>query len=347
MIKEFKIFERIKNEKYANSVFKDILNDISKLYNLVNTSIQTPTFKISEEDKIEYRINNWNKNTYMVLDLLTFKLMSDEIKDKRGTKKSKCLRRIVRNVFHPLKIELDSGWDDVDKKGAVDYVLDILNTFKNPSRIFNECEYYCLDILQSLIILPLEEQSFKHIGKYYKTFLKEWVKIENEISNEFYNLYILKEVINVAREVRADYMDEETREIAINIFRKGVYSAIEKVTKFCIPKNINFEKFLCSLFLLSQNIEGILYDVITTRMVEKEKEYEKMPLKSIEQIYAAIDVNISDEYKYNENTVFLIMDCINKDHKLFEIPNDEIDNINQMKNMMRGTYIYDLYINSI
>ena len=82
MIKEFKIFERIKNEKYANSVFKDILNDISKLYNLVNTSIQTPTFKISEEGKIGYIINDWNKNTYMVLDLLTFKLMSDEIKDK-------------------------------------------------------------------------------------------------------------------------------------------------------------------------------------------------------------------------------------------------------------------------
>jgi hypothetical protein len=273
--------------------------------------------------------------------------VSDEIKEKRGTKKSKCLRRIVRNVFYPLKIELDSGWDDVDKKGAIDYVLDILQTFKNPSRIFNDCEYYCLDILQSLIILPLEEQSFKNIGKYFKTFIKEWVKIENEISNEFYNLYILKEIVNVARNVRADYMDEETREIAIDIFRKGVYSAIEKVTKFCNPKNINFEKFLCSLFLLSQNIEGILYDIISVRMIEKEKEYEKMPLKNIEQIYGAIDVNIPDEYKYNENTVFLIMDCVNKDHKLFEIPNDEIDNINEMKNMMRGTYVYDLYMNSI
>ena len=140
-------------------------------------------------------------------------------------------------------------------------------------------------------------------------------------------------------------MDEDTREIAIDIFRKGVYSVISKVTNFCMPKNINFEKFLCSLFLLSQNIEGILFDVISTRMVEKEKEYEKMPLKNIEQIYGAIDVNISDDYKYNENTVFVIMDCINKDHKIFEIPNDEIDNINNLKNMMRGTYVYDIYMN--
>ena len=80
-------------------------------------------------------------------------------------------------------------------------------------------------------------------------------------------------------------------------------------------------------------------------MVEKEKEYNKMPLKNIEQIYGAIDVNITDNYVYNENTIFLIMDTVEKTHNLFEIPKCEIENINSMKNMFRGTYIYDLYEN--
>ena len=80
-------------------------------------------------------------------------------------------------------------------------------------------------------------------------------------------------------------------------------------------------------------------------MVEKEKEYNKMPLKNIEQIYGAIDVNITDNYVYNENTIFLIMDTVEKTHNLFEIPKSEIENINSMKNMFRGTYIYDLYEN--
>jgi hypothetical protein len=101
------------------------------------------------------------------------------------------------------------------------------------------------------------------------------------------------------------------------------------------------------LILLTKNIEGILYDIIESRMEEKKVEYSKMPLKNIEQIYASIDVNISDNYVYNKNTVFIIMDCIKENFQIFEIPEDEIKNINKMKNMLRGTYVYDLYNNSI
>ena len=271
--------------------------------------------------------------------------VSDEIKNKRQTKKSKCLRRIVRNIFNPLKIDHDSGWDNVDKKGAVDYVLEILETYNDKSKIFKDYDYYCIDILQSLIILPLDAQDYKDIGSNFKTFLKEWVKIENEISNVFYNLYILKEIINIVRNVRSYYIEDDTREKALMIFRNGIHEIIEKVSKFCRPKNIHYEKLLCAVILFSKNVEGMLYDIINVRMVEKEKEYSKMPLKNIEQIFGAIDVNIPDPYKYNENTIFILMDCVNKNYKLYEIPVDEINNINSMNNMYRGTYVYDLYKN--
>ena len=36
-------------------------------------------------------------------------------------------------------------------------------------------------------------------------------------------------------------------------------------------------------------------------MKTKQEEYKKMPLKSIEQIYGAIEVNIPNKYIYNEN----------------------------------------------
>ena len=271
--------------------------------------------------------------------------VSDEIKNKRQTKKSKCLRRIVRNIFNPLKIDHDSGWDNVDKKGATDYVLEILQTYNDKSRIFKDYDYYCIDILQSLIILPLEPQDYKDIGKNFKILLREWVKIENEISNVYYNLYILKEVVNLTRDVRSYYIDNNTCEKALSIFRTGIHEIIEKVSQFCRPKKINYEKLLCALILLSKNIEGILYDIINARMIEKEKEYSKMPLKNIEQIFGAIDVNIPDIYKYNKETVFVIMDRINKNYNLYEMPEDEIDTINSMNNMYRGTYIYDLYEN--
>jgi hypothetical protein len=269
--------------------------------------------------------------------------VSDEIKEKRGTKKSKKFRRIVKNIFAPLKIEWDSGWDCTEKKGAVDYVANLLESYNSVSRLFEDYDYYCLDLLQSLIILPLEKQDYADIKKSYETFLTEWIKIENEISSEFYNLYILKEVIDSARQVRPDYMRNETREQALTVFRKSIYETLNKVSKFCIPKNLHFEKLLCSLYVLAKNIEGILYEIIDVRMEDKNKEYDRLLLKSTEQIYATINANIQDEYIYNENTQILIIDNVNKKNDIYQIPKEEIDIVNKLHPLAKGTYINDLY----
>jgi len=269
--------------------------------------------------------------------------VSDEIKDKRRTKKSKKFRRIVRNIFAPLNIDWESGWDEGVKKGAVDHVVNALQNYNNVSKLFEEYDYYCLDLLQSLIILPLEPQDYSNIQKSYEMFLTEWVKIEYEITNQFYNIYILKEIIDSARMVRPEYMKSETRENAVGIFRRSLYESLNKITKFCIPKNIHFEKLLCSMYVLAKNIEGILYEIIEARMKVKNKEYSKMKLESPEQIFATINVNLQDDYKYNENTQVLIIDNVNKCNNIFTIPPEELDNVNSINPLAQGMYINDLY----
>ena len=273
--------------------------------------------------------------------------VSDEIKDKRNTKKAKKFRRIVKNIFAPLKIEWDSGWDNVEKKGAIDYVADLLEPYYSKSRLFSEYDYYCLDLLQSLIILPLEKQDHTHIKKSFEVFLTEWVKIENEISNEFYNLYILKELVDSARLIRPEYMRSETRDRAIAVFRNSLYEILNKVSKFCIPKNVHFEKLLCSMFVLAKNIEGILFEKINKRVRAKKVEYDKMLLQSTEQIFATVNVNLQDEYVYNENTQILIIDNVLKKNDIFKLPPEEIENINNINPLARGMYINDLYNLSI
>lgn len=271
--------------------------------------------------------------------------VSCEIKEKRNTRKSKRLRRIVKNIFHPLSIDWDCAWDTIDERGATDYVLEILEDHNDISTLFDDYEHYCIDIVQSLIILPLEEQNYSDISKSYTTFLKEFVKIENEISSPFYNLYILKNIVDAARTYRPDYMSRTNRNQAINAFRTSVYTTINKVTKFCNPKNINFEKMLCSLFVLSRNIEGILFDVVSTQMAKKQKEYNKLPLQSVEQIYGCIDSNIPDNYIYNENTEIVIIDAFKESYDSFKIPSDQLDIVNETHRFARGTFIYSMYQN--
>lgn len=269
--------------------------------------------------------------------------VSGEIKEKRKSKKSKRLRRIVKNIFFPLKIDWESGWDNEEEKGASDYVLDMLEEYNDCSKLFEDYDHYCIDILQSLIILPIEEQCYSNIHITYKVFLKEWVKIENEISSPFYNLYILKGLVDAARLVRPDYIRERTRNQAVKHFRTSIYDLLSDVSQFCVPKNVHFERLLCALLNLSRNIEGVLYDVMTARMSEKEKMYRKMPLQSPEQIFAAVDANIKDDYEYNENTNIFILNSVNEDCNLFKLPAEEIENVNSLHSFARGTYIYDLF----
>lgn len=79
------------------------------------------------------------------------------------------------------------------------------------------------------------------------------------------------------------------------------------------------------------------------KMKYKNKEYDKLPLQSIEQIYGVITTNIQDEYTYNKNTKVLIFDNDKKECNMFKLPVDEIDNINDITHLAKGTYIYDLY----
>ena len=79
------------------------------------------------------------------------------------------------------------------------------------------------------------------------------------------------------------------------------------------------------------------------KMKVKEKEYKKLPVSSVEEIYAIISTNIPDEYEYNENTKILLIDNFKKECNLIEsIPKEEINNINNLTLLARGCYINDI-----
>ena len=269
--------------------------------------------------------------------------VSDEIKDKRKTKKAKKFRRVVKNIFHPLSIDFECGWDETeDDKGATDYVLDMLEKVNKSSSLFSEYDYYCIDILQTLVIIPLEKQNTDDFETSYQVFMKEWIKIENEISNPFYNIYILKKLVDSARFLRPRYYRKKSRDDAIRVFKKNVFDAVSSVSKYCMLKTVHFERMLCSLLIFARCLEGVLYKIMTERVKEKNKEYSKLPLKSVEEIFAVINTNIPDEYEYNEKTQVLVIDNVKKDCKLIKkLPDELLENINEITNLSKGCYIND------
>jgi hypothetical protein len=138
-------------------------------------------------------------------------------------------------------------------------------------------------------------------------------------------------------------MDVATMHQSVLTFREMINARIAEVAKFCNPKEINYEKMLCSLYVFSSCMEDIYYTDIKASMKEKQKDYNKMPIKSIEQIYAAIDSNIPTPYTYNEKTTIFLMNGVKKETKLFTLSNEEVNKINSTHSFCRGSFLYDLY----
>lgn len=269
--------------------------------------------------------------------------VSDEIINSRETKKSRILRRIVKNLFYPLSIDWESGWDTVDKKSASDKITGMLDKHNPGSDFFRDYEHYCIDLIQTMIILPLEKQDYSGMYKAYSVFLKEWLHIENQISSPFYNLCILKHIVDMARYVRPAYVMEETRDGAVRAFKHSIHDTVKEIAKFCKLTNIHFERMLCSLIVYTKCLEGMLYEIIGKRMVEKEREYAKLPLKNIEQIYAGIEVNLPDDFVYTKDTVVYVFDSIAKGTTEMTLSTDQIDFVNSVNPLCRGTALYDMY----
>ena len=130
-----------------------------------------------------------------------------------------------------------------------------------------------------------------------------------------------------------------------NIIWIVIATGIERincVSKYCNPKNIHFEKMLCSLFCLSKNIEGIMYDVIETRMKEKQAEYDKMHLQSIEQIYGAIEANIPTKYKFNKNTTVFVMNSITQSCSRMKLTPEICKEVNDIHQLQKGSFLYSV-----
>ena len=90
-------------------------------------------------------------------------------------------------------------------------------------------------------------------------------------------------------------------------------------------------------------MEGILYKVITKRMKKKNKDYNKLPLRNIQQIYAAIETNIQDSYIYNKDTTIFVFDNIKKNTGTFKLTKQQINIINEIHPICKGTSLYDIY----
>jgi hypothetical protein len=274
----------------------------------------------------------------MKLFLVTLSEDFREYRKKSST--TPVLRTIVKNMFAPLDIDWTSGWDIQREQPLVDQLFDYVENIDEKSRVFSEYSHFCMDILQSLITLPYTPKvdlNLHQLKKYYRIFVKNYYIIEKSIGNSFYSLYFLKKLIDIVREFKDEYLNENTKESALEKIKTHFYNEIHKTIKFCKTENVDYDMLVCSLLLFVEQFETQIYYMLNREMKRKYNNYRSLHVKSIEQIFGVIDINLETPYEFNDNTNVRMFDFQNQSEKSFQI--DDVEYVNNLEHYLRGSVL--------
>ena len=268
--------------------------------------------------------------------------ISDELNKYRKSHNTKLFRKIVKNIFSSLNIDWESGWDNVDDINCSDRIYNMIKREGKFSKFFRESGQYCVDILQSLISLPVKRRKYKQIDEVYRMMVDEFHKIELEISSVFYNLYIFKKTVDAAKMVKTEYSNRDTMEDAVKRFKHMVLDAISHVASYCHPK-LDWDRLLCSMIVLSRQMEGVIYEYTNRRWKEKNEEYDDIELKNVDEVFECIDTNIPSHFVFDEETDVYVWDCNIKNSKKIKLSKRCVQKLNELHPSERGAVIYNFY----
>jgi hypothetical protein len=279
--------------------------------------------------------------------------LAEDFKECGLTKSKTKFRNIVKNFFKHIPVKWRSGWDIPTTESIITYISSYITNAHEESYLFDNYSHICMDILQTLIILPYNPHikgSLRDLRKAYLTLVFEFSKIEKEINSPLYSLYVFRELVDIARPLKNGYMNPETSEQTVLYFKNEMFTSINKILKFCHLKNVNFEHLLCAMFSFSEQLEYQLYHMLNKCMKNKLKIYEAMEIKCIEYMYAILDINFQDTYKYNDRTVLHIYNCKEQVHDVInfsDVEDDMLHAINNTPKHSQGAMLYSLYVDSV
>lgn len=269
--------------------------------------------------------------------------VSDELKQQKGDSDALIFRNIVKNLYKNAHVEFDSGWDTRQRSSLTDEFLEDFDRIFTKSGFFDRQADYIIDILQTLIVLPLKyRRSNEKTKELLSLLINEYSKIEKVIADDFYNLFILKEIIISANKNRELYTTEKTRNEAVTNFKNDILTAVDRIAKYCNPK-LNWERLLCCLLCLGKNLENYFHDKIEYLFKVKNKDYSTIPLKTNLEMYKALEANIPSDFTFTKHTIVYTWNFDKENSTKTKIDHRLVDILNNTHPFERGL-IYKDYV---
>jgi len=284
------------------------------------------------------------------------------------------LRRIVKKLYKDTNVDWESGWF-VDKKSSASKFLyeHMVNNEKclhylSSSPTMNEHFYSMLEYFQLLINTPLDTdplpdktmpQLFDEFVFGFKEFYKHFIKLEhlfednNKKENEYepnpdMGLYIIRQSIQFIIQTRDEYINETTTKSAVRKFQNLLFESICSNKKLHFPK-INYEKYIASIYIMSNVFQSLLYREYKYRCQYVENQYATLPVDNSNDIFYIINHYLDVPYHYTTDTRFIVMDEFKGVSSIYNLNQDQCNKINESQEMEivdKNKLIYEFIQNS-
>lgn len=267
--------------------------------------------------------------------------VSSELKHYRRSNASKQLRNLVLDVYDKCHIDLDCGWDKNDDRCVSDQLLKKMRKQFKRSKFLQDHGHYVVDLLQSLIVLPLRPRNqVEDLADITGYFVTEFHKIERELTSDYYKMYIVKQMIDSARTFRKEYLTSNSRADAVKYFREDVLESIDSVVQYCQPKDVNWEKLLCSMLCLANSMENFLAARVNRVVTAKQADYDEQLLKSTVEIYEYLDINMPSDFHFTTDTLVYVWDAASKKACRFNVDDELADQLNETHPFERASVLH-------
>ncbi|MCK5641321.1 MAG: hypothetical protein KAJ19_11005, partial [Gammaproteobacteria bacterium] len=262
---------------------------------------------------------------------------------RNNSKHFRLFRKAVRKIFKPLKLDLGSGWDKgYTTISAIDRVSDFISHVEPATELFSRYNHFALDVVQNMIKLPLNPKPIGEIALAFKAVDNEMKKFEDELGSSFFILYIFKFICKLASKLRKSYMDKYKRKRTIRCFKRQIYEALDKVSKYCLP-DINCERLLCGLLVYSESVEGVLYQCCKQLNKDKGEDYKNMDYKNLGEICNYIDYMLPEKYHFTTKTVIRISNVNDRKYEEMNLTQNQCKILNQTSSELIGEVLREFY----
>jgi hypothetical protein len=265
--------------------------------------------------------------------------LSEEYRLRHPGKSATKLRNVVRNLFEGLSIDWQSGWSLYHGASALIDVLDRTDRYVQKSALLTDYFPFCIDILQTLVTHPLRKRSTQNFKIYARTLAEQLCILETAVDNAFKELYILNRIVNSAAQLRKNYVDDPEKTTVY--FAETVIKIINDVIPYC-KVDFDYERLLCSLYLFAECMEHIMYRNMQRGDRDKQKEYDALPLKTVQQIYATVDINLPIDTTMTPETKIYVIDYPRRTTDMFALGEDAT-HVNTLPAYSKGGHLNRLY----